>query len=79
MPVKPDTRPVTLIVLQIQSCQQCPNFGTRNPWSSDGFDRMEDWYCKLTNGTIQGAVEWHEEKKIEVPQWCPIRYENQKA
>ena len=80
MPVKPsDKRPVVLIVLQVQSCKQCPNFGERNPYSTDGFDRMIDWYCKLTNGTIQGAVEWHEESKIEVPKWCPIRQENQKA
>ena len=40
---------------------------------------MEDWQCwhskcQTKNGPrkIQGSVEWHEESKILVPDWCPI-------
>ena len=80
------------IKIEIQSCKQCPFFKTTNEWSSDGWDRMEDWICtkhpensspvrikgyiQINDGKgklIQSCVEWHEEKKIQIPQWCPIK------
>ena len=58
--------------LPITSCQQCPNLKKTNQWSSDGWDRMEDWVCiKVNDRKIAGSVEWHEEKKIRIPSWCP--------
>lgn len=33
------------IVIEIKSCKECPHFRTANQWSSDGWDRMEDWCC----------------------------------
>ena len=35
---------------------------------------MVDWVCTKTvpERKIAGAVEWHEENKIAVPDWCPI-------
>ncbi len=51
--------PKRLIVLEISSCKQCPNFSEANPWSSDGWDRMIDWVCKKNGQKIQGAVERH--------------------
>lgn len=64
---------MTQITIEITSCKQCPYFETANRWSSDGWDRMEDWICTRTtpNQKIQGAVEWHEESKIKIPDWCP--------
>lgn len=62
--------------LELNSCKECPYFVRGNPYSSDGFDRMEDWFCKnpeLINKKISGAVEWHEENKIPIPDWCPLR------
>lgn len=61
------------IKFEIESCKECPFFDTRNPWSSDGWDRMVDWYCKKQEKTIQPSVEWHEEDKIKIPDWCPIK------
>ena len=80
------------IQIEISSCNQCPHFKTTNQWSSDGFDKMDDWVCtkhpensmrKYHGNTvisenepgklIQGAVEWHEESKIKIPEWCPIK------
>lgn len=55
----------------ITNCKFCKYHGTRNYYSSDGYDRMEDWYCKKNEQKIQGAVEWHEENKIPIPDWCP--------
>jgi hypothetical protein len=63
---------MTKIVIEIKSCKDCPFFEKRNPYSTDGFDRMEDWHCTKKDKKIQGSVEWHEESKIEVPEWCPI-------
>lgn len=63
------------IKIEIKSCKQCPFFKTGNAWSSDGWDRMEDWICSKNNETIQKSVEWFEEKDILVPEWCPIKSE----
>jgi hypothetical protein len=61
------------VVIELKSCKECPYFKTANQWSSDGWDRMEDWICtKMNDKKIQGAVEWHEESKIKIPDWCPI-------
>ncbi len=63
---------MTKIHFEIVSCNQCPKKDERNQWSSDGFDRMVDWHCTEANRKIAGAVEWHEEKKIKIPDWCPL-------
>jgi len=56
----------------MKKCQKCKEKKTCNFWSSDDWDRMEDWVCKLMNDKkIQGSVEWHEESKINTPEWCP--------
>lgn len=33
------------IIIEVKSCKECPHFKTMNLWSSDGWDRMEDWCC----------------------------------
>ncbi len=65
--------------LEITHCSQCPNKDTGNYYSTDGFDRMEDWLCKVTMDPetaaprkIAASVEWHEEKDIKIPDWCPL-------
>lgn len=46
------------------------------PESTDGFDRGHDWMCKAKdNKIIAGFVEWHEEDKTPVPEWCPVKTE----
>lgn len=64
-----------VINIEIQSCKQCPFFKEENHYSTDGFDSMVDWMCTKSNHKrkIQGAVEWHEESKIKVPEWCPAQ------
>ena len=62
------------IILDVRGCMDCPHKVVTNCYSSDGWDRMEDWACsKLDNKKIQGGIEWHEEKRI-FPDWCPIKY-----
>lgn len=65
MPVK--------IQVEISSCQECQFHKIDNRWSSDGWDRMEDWIYTKAGRKIAGCVEWHD--KIEIPSWCPIRVE----
>jgi len=64
---------MTKIVIEINSCKECPFFITTNQYSTDGWDRMEDWICNKCYKKIQGSVEWHEESKIKIPEWCPIK------
>lgn len=59
--------------LPITHCKDCPFKKETNQWSSDGWDRMEDWICDKADGRkIRGAVEWHEISKIKIPDWCPL-------
>jgi hypothetical protein len=61
------------ITFEISSCRECPFLKTRD-YSTDGFDRVEDWHCKKADKTIAGCVDWHE--KPAIPKWCPLRAEN---
>jgi hypothetical protein len=51
-------------------------FKTSEPFSSDGWDRMEDWICSKLDKKIQAGVEWYEEIKIKIPDWCPQKINN---
>jgi len=70
--------------LLIRNCNEFPNKVEANAYSTDGWDRMVDWQCNavrdgLHGKKIQGGVEWHEEKKIKVPEWCPLRVKRNKV
>lgn len=71
---------MTIIKLEINTCKDCPFFHSERIYTADSFERPFDWFCKkVTVGKdknpklIEGYVEWHEEKKIKVPEWCPIK------
>ena len=64
------------VKIPITSCQQCPNFKITGTSSTDGFDRGDDWHCKLADQRIASFVEWHEHPPI--PAWCPYRPQNKK-
>ena len=50
------------IIIGIKRCKECPHFKTGNQWSSDGWDRMEDWICGKENKKIQDS--WWELRKM---------------
>lgn len=65
---------MTKITIEIKSCKECPFFKEGPDQSTDGFDRGNDWFCKLSNNKkISGFVEWHEINKIPIPEWCPAK------
>lgn len=59
--------------IQITSCKSCPHFRETPYMTADSFERAHNWLCgKMGDKKIQGYVEWHEEKSIEIPNWCPL-------
>lgn len=60
------------IKIEVNNCKldKCPFFKITKTESTDGFDRGEYWHCCKSNKEIQSFVEWHEEKKVEIPLWC---------
>jgi len=64
---------MTKIAIEIKDCSACPFLKRTNQWSSDGWDKMEDWECSkmIPQKKIAGSVEWFD--KIEIPEWCPIK------
>lgn len=66
------------IKLEIKNCLECPFLEYKRYYSPDSFEVPSyDWYCKkFNNKSIRGYVEWHEENKIQIPDWCPIRIDD---
>lgn len=60
--------------LPIKSCLECTFLNQERYYSPDSFEAPSfDWYCKkMNNKKIRLYVEWHEEKKIPIPEWCPL-------
>ena len=62
------------IETQVASCRECPHCKLEPYYTSDSFETASNWYCKKENGKkISGYIEWHEEKKVKIPDWCPYR------
>ncbi len=59
------------IIIEINSCKECPHFKITGTSSTDGFDRGEDWHCVKADKSIATFVEWHE--KPAIPKWCPCK------
>lgn len=65
---------MTVIKLEITSCKECPFLKQERHYTEDSWETAFNWFCKkVDNKKIQGYVEWHEEKDITVPEWCPIK------
>ena len=60
-------------MLEITHCSKCPHFEAIELATSDSWERAFNWMCNKEKKKIQGYVEWFEESKIEVPDWCPLR------
>lgn len=62
------------IEIEIKSCKECPHFKQERYYTGDSWEEAYDWFCKKAdNKKIQGYVEWHEESKIQIPDWCPSK------
>jgi hypothetical protein len=62
------------IIVDIKNCKQCPFFKEERHYTADSFEHAYNWFCKKENNKpIATYVEWHEDNKIEIPEWCPIQ------
>jgi hypothetical protein len=61
------------IVIDIKNCKECPHFEQGPRQSTDGLDGGYDWFCKKADKQIATFVEWHEEKRVKIPNWCPCK------
>lgn len=59
--------------LEIKHCQKCPFLEQKRHYTADSFETAFNWYCKKKNNKqIAGYVDWHEERDVEIPDWCPL-------
>jgi hypothetical protein len=67
----------TSIILQINTCKECPFFKKVAVLASldDDLSNQSQWMCKkeYPAKVISKYVEWHQENKTPVPDWCPIK------
>lgn len=70
---------MTKIQLEIESCRDCPFFEQRRMYTSDSWEMAFDWFCKKLDGKkIAGYIEKASEaKKVKIPEWCPIKIQEQ--
>jgi len=60
------------IEIEIENCKGCPHFEEKRMYTADSWEMAFDWFCKKEDGKkISGYVEWYDEKKIKIPDWCP--------
>lgn len=66
------------ITIEVNNCKQCPFLNEVRMHTADSWERAFDWFCtKENNRKISGYVEWHEEDKVKIPNWCPIQVKPQ--
>lgn len=58
------------IKLEIESCEKCPFKTVTRNYSTDGWDRVEDWKCNKVDKDIRKMIDTFE--KVEIPKWCPF-------
>jgi len=60
--------------MEIKSCQSCPFFEQERYYTEDSWEIAFNWFCtKNEKKKIAGYVEWHEESKVKIPEWCPAK------
>jgi hypothetical protein len=60
--------------IKVKNCKQCPNFEEERMYTEDSFEEPWNWFCKaMEKKKIRGYVEWHEESKVPIPEWCPAK------
>lgn len=57
------------VKLEINSCDKCPFHKVTKSYSTDGWDRVEDWECKKVGKVIAKMIDNFE--KVAIPKWCP--------
>jgi len=61
----------TKIVIEIHNCIKCPFISIIT--KSNEWNHVSTWTCGKNNTLIEDNIEWYEENKIKVPEWCPIK------
>lgn len=62
------------IILDIQSCKQCPFCKITRHYTRDSWEELSDWTCGKVDKSIEQQVNWNETP--EVPIWCPSSIKN---
>lgn len=60
------------IEIEIKNCKECPNLDSKKVYTPDSFDDVSQWTCNINGKSICNYIEWHEESKIDIPNWCHI-------
>lgn len=61
------------IQLTIKNCQECPFFQKERNYTGDSFETEFKWTCNKKKRIIRHSVEWNEESRVKIPDWCPIK------
>lgn len=65
------------VKIPLTTCRKCPHFSEERMYTADSFEIPFNWFCNHgEKRKIRGYVEWHEEDKIEIPNWCPFNDKN---
>jgi hypothetical protein len=62
------------VFIQLEGCSQCPNRRTERHYTADSFEMVFNWICRLAKRSI-GVFDYNE-SPTSIPDWCPLRKNN---
>jgi hypothetical protein len=69
---KEDDESVTVGVIHVRKCGECPHVEKGRTYSLDGFDRGSDWTCSKTGTQVGVFIERASEEPKQLPPNCPL-------
>ena len=63
------------VELEIKNCRDCPFFENERYYTEDSWETAFNWFClkESPRKKIAEYVEWHEESKVNIPEWCEFK------
>jgi hypothetical protein len=64
-------------ILRLENCRLCPYLRAMPDYTCDSWERPIKWMCKKRDDKIIARyIERTSEEPKDVPEWCPLREEN---
>ena len=60
------------IRIKLKNCIGCPYLETNRQYTADSFETCFKWTCKKSDKVIANYVDWNEDDRIKIPEWCEI-------
>jgi hypothetical protein len=60
------------VVIKLESCELCPHLHKERIYTSDSWENVTGWYCKLSDKRKIIEYDWNDKPIKYIPKWCMI-------